>query len=126
MDGRVAEVVLFNGYTCVYRNAADVFFYVVGAPHENELILMSVLDVLYDTCFMFFKDQVDALTILEHLSSMLLLLDEMIDAGIIIETTPEVLVDRIRVEVQTSKKLAKAASSAMDKGIDKLKRALLT
>ena len=117
---------MFNGYTCVYRNAADVFFYVVGAPHENELILMSVLDGMYDTCFMYFKDQVDSLTILEDLTALLLLLDEMIDDGIIMETSPDVLLTRIQVKVQTSQKLKKAASSAMDKGLDKLKRALLT
>ena len=124
--GGAAEVVLFNGYTCVYRVAADVAMYVVGAPHENELILMSVLDGMYDTLFIHMKDQVDALAILEHLPPVLLLLDEMGDNGIIIETTPEILVERIRNEPRGSKKLAKAASSAMDKGLDKLKRALLS
>ena len=32
----------------VYRNSADVWFYVIGHHAENELILVSALTALYD------------------------------------------------------------------------------
>lgn len=120
------DVILFEGFTCVYRSFGDVFFYVIGASFENELVLVSVLDALYESVCIWFKDQFDALAILENLTIVLLLLDEMVDHGIILETSSEVLLQRVQLEPQTSKKLAKAASSIVDKGLNGLKRALLT
>ena len=39
---------MLEGLTCVYRSNVDLFFYVVGSSAENELILVSVLNCLYD------------------------------------------------------------------------------
>ena len=39
---------LDNGYVAVYRSNLDLFFYVVGRNGENELMLSSVLDTLFD------------------------------------------------------------------------------
>lgn len=33
----VAEIVMFEGLTCVYRSSVDLFFYVVGSANENEV-----------------------------------------------------------------------------------------
>eukprot|EP00300_Choanocystis_sp_HF-7_P039224 c5737_g1_i1.p1 GENE.c5737_g1_i1~~c5737_g1_i1.p1 ORF type:complete len:183 (-),score=53.41 c5737_g1_i1:197-745(-) len=120
------DVLLFEGFTCVYKSFGDVFFYIVGANFENELVLVSVLDCLCESVNTWFKDQYDALAILENLSVVLLLVDEMIDNGIILETSPEILLQRVQLEPQTSKKIAKAATSVMEKGLNGLKRALLT
>ena len=30
---------MFEGLTCVYRSNVDLFFYVVGSSHENEVRL---------------------------------------------------------------------------------------
>lgn len=32
-----AEIVMFEGMTCVYRSNVDLFFYVVGSSQENEV-----------------------------------------------------------------------------------------
>ena len=32
-----AEIVMFEGLTCVYRSSVDLFFYVVGSSNENEV-----------------------------------------------------------------------------------------
>jgi hypothetical protein len=34
---RVAEIVMFEGVTCVYRSNVDLFFYVIGSSFENEV-----------------------------------------------------------------------------------------
>ena len=39
---------MLEGLTCVYRSNVDLFFYVIGSSAENELILVSVLNCLYD------------------------------------------------------------------------------
>jgi hypothetical protein len=32
-----AEIIMFEGLTCVYRSNVDLFFYVVGSSQENEV-----------------------------------------------------------------------------------------
>jgi hypothetical protein len=34
-----AEIIMFEGLTCVYRSNVDLFFYVVGSTNENEVSL---------------------------------------------------------------------------------------
>ena len=33
----LAEIIMFEGLTCVYRSNVDLFFYVVGSVNENEV-----------------------------------------------------------------------------------------
>ncbi len=46
---QLAEILLMDECVVVFRNAGDAFFYVTGGPNENELILLNVLNGLYDT-----------------------------------------------------------------------------
>lgn len=32
-----AEIIMLDGLTCVYRSNVDLFFYVMGSAHENEV-----------------------------------------------------------------------------------------
>jgi hypothetical protein len=49
------EIVMFDGLISVYRNAIDVFFYVVGAAKENELLLAHVLSSLMEALALLFR-----------------------------------------------------------------------
>ena len=33
----LAEIIMFEGLTCVYRSNVDLFFYVIGNSNENEV-----------------------------------------------------------------------------------------
>lgn len=33
-----AEIIMLDGLTCVYKSNVDLFFYVMGSSHENEVI----------------------------------------------------------------------------------------
>lgn len=48
-----AEIIMFEGITCVYRSNVDLFFYVFGSSNENELILASV-SCFFGAFFSFF------------------------------------------------------------------------
>jgi len=41
----LAEIVMLEGLTCVYRSNVDLFFYVVGSAQENEVgyVLLSLI-----------------------------------------------------------------------------------
>ncbi|KAJ4432132.1 Coatomer subunit zeta-1 [Periplaneta americana] len=76
-----AEIIMLDGLTCVYRSNVDLFFYVMGSSHENELILMSVLNCLYDAVSQILRKNVEKRVVLENLDIVMLAMDEICDGG---------------------------------------------
>lgn len=77
----LAEIILLDGLTCVYRSNVDLFFYVIGSSQENELILVSVLNCLYDAISSVLRKNVEKKALLENMDVAMLLLDEVCDDG---------------------------------------------
>lgn len=50
-----AEIILFDTHVIVYKIISDVIIYVLGAPEENEILLASVLNTLYESLLLQFK-----------------------------------------------------------------------
>ncbi|XP_061471104.1 coatomer subunit zeta-1 isoform X3 [Rhineura floridana] len=44
-----SEIALLEGLTVVYKSSIDLYFYVIGSSYENELMLMAVLNCLFDS-----------------------------------------------------------------------------
>eukprot|EP01041_Mallomonas_annulata_P011396 gene11396-23846_t len=80
-----AEVVLFDQEIAVYRSGSDCKFFICGPVEENELILVGVLDVIYETVSSLLRGQVDKRTMLDNLELVLLTIDEALDHGHIME-----------------------------------------
>lgn len=94
-----AEIIMLDGLTCVYRSNVDLFFYVMGSSQENEvsiwlpklvaflswlllqLILMSVLNALYDSISLILRKNVEKRAVLESLDICMLAMDEICDGG---------------------------------------------
>ena len=99
-----SEVVTFDGYTAVYKTRSDITYYVVGSEDENELILLTVLSSLRDTLDILLSGdspdgaQIDQQRLLENLDYLLLVIDEIVDGGIIFETDPQVLAERVALK----------------------------
>lgn len=93
-----AEIVMFEGLTCVYRSSVDLFFYVVGSSNENELLLMSVLNCLYESISQMLKKNVEKKVLLDNLDSLFLALDEICDGGILLEADPAIVVQRAAIK----------------------------
>ena len=79
---------MLDGMTCLYKSNVDLFFYVIGSGNENELLLMSVLDCLYNTVSNILRKNVDKRALTSNMEFVLLAMDEMIDRGIILEEDP--------------------------------------
>ncbi|XP_071789029.1 coatomer subunit zeta-1-like isoform X1 [Asterias amurensis] len=92
-----AEIIMLEGLTCVYRSNVDLFFYVVGSSQENELILVSVLNCLYDSISQILRKNVEKRALLDHLDAAFLAVDEIVDGGIILESDYSNVVQRIAV-----------------------------
>lgn len=90
-----AEIIILDGLVTVYRNSGDVWLYVVGTQSENELILTSVLSALNEALTSLLRGPPDKRLLLDNFDTLLLALDEMIDAGMILETEAAAIVNRV-------------------------------
>ena len=72
---------MFDNVVTVYRNSADVWFYVVGSHAENELILVHVLMALLEALNGALRTSADKRTLLDNFDTLLLTVDELIDGG---------------------------------------------
>uniref|UniRef100_A0A1I7ZJT4 Coatomer subunit zeta n=1 Tax=Steinernema glaseri TaxID=37863 RepID=A0A1I7ZJT4_9BILA len=88
------EIILLDGHICVYRSNVDLFFYVIGGSQENELILVSVLNCLYEAISIILRKSVERKSLLDNMDTALLALDEICDDGIVLETDAQAVVSR--------------------------------
>lgn len=76
-----AEIIMLDGLTVVYKSNVDLFFYVMGGKQENELILLSVLNCLFDTISLILKKNVEKRALFDNLDVVMLAFDEICDGG---------------------------------------------
>lgn len=96
---------MLDGLTIVYKNNVDLFFYVMGSTQENELILLSVLNCLYDSVSLILKKNVEKRAVLENLDIIMLACDEICDGGLVtitIETQLHFLINEFNCFFQTA------------------------
>lgn len=89
-----SEIIMLDGLTCLYRSNVDLFFYVMGSVHENELLLMSVLNCVYDSVSQILRKNVEKRAMLDSMDVIMLALDEICDGGIVLECDPNAVVSR--------------------------------
>ena len=77
----------------MYKFISDV--HVTAEDHENELILLSVLQGFFESISLLLRGMVEKRSILENLDLVLLVLDELVDGGVILETDPGVIANRV-------------------------------
>eukprot|EP00511_Aplanochytrium_stocchinoi_P000187 CAMPEP_0204822280 /NCGR_PEP_ID=MMETSP1346-20131115/463_1 /ASSEMBLY_ACC=CAM_ASM_000771 /TAXON_ID=215587 /ORGANISM="Aplanochytrium stocchinoi, Strain GSBS06" /LENGTH=178 /DNA_ID=CAMNT_0051948393 /DNA_START=381 /DNA_END=917 /DNA_ORIENTATION=+ len=90
-----AEIVMLDRTISVYRQGMDVSLYVVGSVEENELILTEVLKGLYDSLSAILRHQMEKRVLLENLELVLLAVDELVDGGLILESDPNAIANRV-------------------------------
>lgn len=90
------DVMEFSDYVIAYKQADDMYMFVVGGGQENELIMAEVLQALDETLHITMRGQVFEEAVLENLESMLLVVDELVDQeGVIMESEPQELAMRV-------------------------------
>ena len=89
------EVMLMESEVVVFRSGGDCKLYVSGAVDENELILSSILDTIYETSAALLRGQVETSTIIDNLELILLTIDEALDNGHIMELDAASVMSRV-------------------------------
>ncbi|KAF8361901.1 copz-1, partial [Pristionchus pacificus] len=93
-----SDIVLLDGVTCLYRSNVDLHFYVLGSSRENELILEALLTCLYDAISTVLRKQVEKKTLIDAMDTAMLIIDEICDEGIILETDSQAVVQRCNLK----------------------------
>jgi hypothetical protein len=121
-----AEVLVLEGFTVVFKAGPDVTFAVVGPGEENDLMLVAVLDALWDTMSLLLKGAVEKRTILAQLELLLLALDELVEGGVPFELDPHTIEARVMLRGAVPETISSynemTLSTVADKFQDKLKK----
>lgn len=119
------EIIMHDGLICVYKSNVDLFFYVMGSAHENELILMSVLNCLYDTVNHLLRKNVEKRIVLENLDTIMLAVDEICDGGIILDADPTNIVQRVALRTDDIPLGEQTVAQVLQSAKEQLKWSLL-
>ncbi|KAI2601928.1 snare-like protein [Hypoxylon sp. NC1633] len=92
---QTGDIILYDNRIVLYKMESDVMMYVVGGIDENEVLLYNVILALRDSLHLLFKQSVDKRTIIENYDLVSLAIDEIVDDGIILETDPTIIVQRV-------------------------------
>ncbi|KAG8129584.1 hypothetical protein E2320_016306 [Naja naja] len=92
-----SEIALLEGLTVVYKSSIDLYFYVIGSSYENELMLMAVLNCLFDSLSQMLRKNVEKRGLLENMEGLFLAVDEIVDGGVILESDPQQVLHRVAV-----------------------------
>ena len=92
------EIIMIDNMTIVYRSIVDLFFYVIGSTSDNEIMLSSVLNCLYDSVSQILRKNMEKKYLLDYLDAVLLSIDEICDNGILLETDPSAIAQRVSLK----------------------------
>ncbi len=92
--GAYADIVMLDKQIAVYKLHGDVTIYVLGSHDNNELILAAALETIQDALEILLRGHVSRRALLENFDYVLLVIDETIDKGVLIETDAQVIATR--------------------------------
>ncbi|KAF7240316.1 Coatomer subunit zeta-1 [Varanus komodoensis] len=120
-----SEIALLEGLTVVYKSSIDLYFYVIGSSYENELMLMAVLNCLFDSLSQMLRKNVEKRTLLENMEGLFLAVDEIVDGGVILESDPQQVLHRVAVRGEDVPLTEQTVSQVLQSAKEQIKWSLL-
>merc|ERR1712113_870776 len=100
------DVAIIDEYTVLFQACNDVFVCAVAGSAENELVVLQLVEGIFSSISAnaqssFLSTGVTKQLVLDNLSDVLFILDEVCDDGIIMETDEEKIGARIKMIDET-------------------------
>lgn len=89
------EVLVIGNMLILHRFVTDLHLYVIGGKNENPLILDAVLRCLVEVITSLVNKSVERKKVIDHMSQIILALDEICDSGMVLETDPNLVYQRV-------------------------------
>ncbi|KAG8446857.1 hypothetical protein GDO86_014352 [Hymenochirus boettgeri] len=89
------EVLLVDGVTALCQRLSDITCYIIGGPQENELLLLAALTCIIESLCHMLRKHVDRSSLMENMDTAFLIVDEIIDQGVILESDHQSVVQRL-------------------------------
>ncbi|XP_012451912.1 coatomer subunit zeta-2 [Gossypium raimondii] len=93
-----AEITIFDSNIVIYKFVQDLHFFITGGDDENELLLATVLQGLFDAIALRLRNTIDKREALENLDVIFLCIDEVVDQGMILETDANAIAGKVAIQ----------------------------
>mmetsp|Transcript_21206 Transcript_21206/g.59290 ORF Transcript_21206/g.59290 Transcript_21206/m.59290 type:complete len:196 (-) Transcript_21206:78-665(-) len=126
------DVAIIDDYTVLFQACNDVVICAVAASTENELVVMQLVEGLFASMnsttqgTSFLSSGLTKQLVLDSLSDVLFILDEVVDDGLIMETEEERILARVKMIDETEVTNAAQAEQMFQKATQSAKNKLLT
>ncbi|CCF56477.1 hypothetical protein KAFR_0B01780 [Kazachstania africana CBS 2517] len=90
-----SEILIFENNIILYKEYIDVTIYLVGNINENEIILQNAFSGFKGSMELLLNNGIDNKNVSENCDLVYLLIDEIIDNGVILETDPASIASRV-------------------------------
>merc|ERR1712176_592546 len=122
-----ADVAIVDDYTVLYQACNDVVVCAVASPTENELVVLQLVEGVFTSMSntapgSFLSTGLTKQVVLDNLSDVLFILDEVTDDGIIMETEDEKISARIKMVDETEATNAAQAEQMFQKATQSAKQ----
>nr|XP_057904716.1 coatomer subunit zeta-2 isoform X4 [Doryrhamphus excisus] len=119
------EIAFLEGMTIIYKSSIDLFIYVVGSAQENELMLMSVLNCLFDSLSHILRKNVERRSLLDNMEGAFLVVDEIIDGGVILESDPQQVIQKVNYRVDDNSLSEQSVAQVLQSAKEQIKWSIL-
>jgi coatomer subunit zeta len=92
------DIMTVENYVAIFRCYVDMTIYLLGDKDDNELVLAQVLDCVHDCWDKIFKHAIERKSLINNMTAVILVIDELIDQGIIMSTDPNTILKRINIK----------------------------
>lgn len=89
------DIMIVNNLIVIHRCVSDLHMYVAGNRNENPLTFDRVLCCLVEVVTVLSTRSVEHNSLLENLDQIILAFDEICDRGMVLETDPDVVLQRV-------------------------------
>ena len=84
-----------DNYVAIFRCYSDMTIFIIGHIDDNELILGQLLDCMHECFDRIFRKGIERKSLIENMSGVILVIDELLDQGIVMHLEPSTILARI-------------------------------
>lgn len=107
------EILLLQDKIVIYKEFVDMTMCLVGNVQENEILLNNVFNTWKNSMDLILVDGIDSKNVIDHYDMCLLIVDEIICDGIILETDSQSVASRVTKNTASDSNL----TLDLDKGL---------